>query len=97
GVEVLGEREIQHEVQRVAAVRQLGDRALLELLVARLDDLHLVPFAVEQAKVRRAGDFLAQGVPERFLSEFLLEQIPLERQSRLPALEALEYVRRAQG
>jgi len=58
-IEVLAEREIEHAVQRVAAIRQLGDRALLRVLALRLDDLHLVPLAVEQAEVRRAGDLFA--------------------------------------
>ena len=59
-VETFLEGQVEHQVERVLArlSRQLGDRALLELLARRLDHAHLAPLAVEQAEVRRGRKLL---------------------------------------
>ncbi len=87
----LVEREVEHELERVPArrARELRHRALLELGARRLDDLDLVPFAVEQAEVRRLGDFSAQRVAKFLFAQFPLERIPFQRKRGLPCLQAL--------
>ena len=66
GVEVFFEREVEHEIERIPIAREFGDGLLLELLALRLDDVDLVPFAVEQSEVRRPRNLIAQCLAERF-------------------------------
>src|SRR6267378_2813219 len=97
-VETLLEGQVEHEVERVLArlSRQLGDRALLELLARRLDHAHLAPLAVEQAEVRRSGELGAYRLPEFLILKNFSERRALFPQRRLPGLQSLERVRRVQ-
>src|SRR5512145_403864 len=97
-VELLLEREIQHEVERVCARRdgELGHRSLLERGARGLDDVHPLPFAVEQPEVRRLRQFRAQRVAESRLAQLGLEALSLQRQRRPPSIQTLEYVGRMQ-
>src|SRR6185503_7137444 len=97
-VEVLLERRVQHEIERILArgARELRDRLLLELAPRRLDHLHQLPLAVEEPEMRRLRDLRAQRVAKRFCFQLALELLSFQGQRGLPRLQALEDVRRVQ-
>src|SRR5690606_38083554 len=71
-VEPVLEREVEHDVERVLAARfgHLPDAPVLEVLAAwRRHDFDLVPFAVEEAEVRRARELRANAFPEGALAQ----------------------------
>ena len=101
-LQVVGEGDVEHRVERVAAVGagDRGDAALLvpaEIGSHRLDDMDLVPFAVEEAKRRRRLQLGADGVAERAVGEHRLELAARAAERRLPARQAFDRIRRREG
>ena len=101
-VQLLGNGEVKHEVQRVLAgfPRQIGNGALFENrmgTVGHFDDLDLIPFAIEQAEIGGGRNLGAHGVAKRLGANGLHEGLALQSQCGLPGLQALDRVGRVQG
>ena len=102
GIEVLGQRQIEHHIERIAAgLRgQVGQGALLKVCMARiahLDHLHLTPFPVEQTEGRGGRQFGPDRIAKLGPCQHRLEGLALQAQSGLPGLQALDRIRRVQG
>jgi hypothetical protein len=98
--QVLGEREIEHDIEWVALLStcDVGDAPLLVPGVrrrGRLDDLHLVPLTVEQPKGCGGSQFSAHAVAERGACEHHPQSIVVQTQRLLPAFQALHGIRRS--
>jgi len=81
----------------MSGLGERADGALLVLGARRADDAHLVPFAVEDAEMRRLGQLGTDGVAELLFPNFRFERFTFEGQGRLPGFQAFERVGRVQG
>jgi hypothetical protein len=87
GVEVLGNGQVEHEVERIGAglAREFGDAALLVARMFRgghLDHLNLVPLAVEEAKHGGCRDLGAHRVTKILVRDGHLNASPFKPSTR---------------
>ena len=99
GAQVFGDGQVEHHVERVAALgaRDVGHVHLLEPRVrgqCHLDHLDLVPFIVEEPEGRRRREFGAHAVAERRIGEQFFQGFAGQGQRRLPTAQALDRVGR---
>jgi predicted RNA methylase len=71
-------------------------RRWLEVAFARLDDLDLAPFAVEQPEVGRLRKLRPDRVAKGLLPDFRLEGLALQGERGFPRLQPFDYVGRVQ-
>ena len=94
----LVDRQVEHEVQRMfpRCPRKFCNAVLLHpavTLVARLDDEDFVPFAVEDAELRRLRELALDRVSERRIGQRPPQRLGARRQCRPPCLKSLERIR----
>ena len=98
GLQLLGDRQVEHHIERVAelAAGDVGD-ALLFMVRVRwvcgFDHLHLVPLAVEEAEVGRRCQFSAHPVAKALSGKHGHQRIAVQAERGLPALESLDRIR----
>ena len=97
GLQLVGDGQVEHRVERVAALgrRDVGDGALFMVRQRRaggFDDMHLVPFRVEEAEGGGGRELSAHAVAKVLARQHGDECIALQAERGLPAHEPLDRV-----